>query len=142
MNTKFFGGLLLVALVASGIHAYATNQGAETQAPAAVQSTQSLIYGTVYDSVYPGSVSIGHTVSFWINDYWNSSYSVDVFVSSLKDEDEPLEDTSRYSIISRTNDRAEIVFNQIGIYYANFRVYDGNGQLVAAYKSQQVVVGN
>lgn len=102
---------------------------------------QSVVYGLVHSYSYPGIVRVGQPERFWIDDNWGANYSVDIYVSSAKDEGEPLDDPSRYTIVSSNNRSAEIVFNTGGIYYVHFNFYSlETGILEASYTSYQVLV--
>lgn len=102
----------------------------------------SVVYGTVYWDFFPDPTPVGTTEDFSINNTWDSEYfRTEAYVSNDKDLDEPLENTSCYTIISSSRDRMSVQFNKQGIYHACFRVYHiATGYLQALYTSEQIYV--
>lgn len=99
-------------------------------------------YGTTQWNFFPDPTPAGSTESFWIDDNWDSRFfRTEVFVSGAKEPDEPLDDTSRYTIVSSTNSSADVIFHKTGIYYVCFRIYHkATGTLQASYTSAEVYV--
>ncbi|MDE5810266.1 MAG: hypothetical protein K2H59_08320 [Muribaculaceae bacterium] len=98
--------------------------------------------GKVYWDMNPDPTPVNTYEDFHINDSYNSSiYRTEIFISSGKDPDEPLEDDSKAYIISKTNNTARVYFAKQGIYFVNFNIYlKANGKFMARYVSDEVYV--
>lgn len=99
-------------------------------------------YGTSYWNMTPDPTPLGSTELFWINDSWDSRFfSIEVYVSGPKEHPDPMEDTSRYTIVSSSHNNAEVTFHKGGTYYVCFKVtHKASGQMQALYTSQEVYV--
>ncbi len=100
-----------------------------------------VVYGEVNGDVYY-PFPIGTTKYFSIKNPWSDKYfRTEMFVSGPKEEDEPLGDTSSYTIVSSDRSSATVTFNSVGIYYVCFKVYHrATGQLQASYKTIDIYV--
>ena len=98
--------------------------------------------GKVYWDMFPDPTPLNSYEDFSISDYYDSSrFRVDIFVSNPKEQDEPIEDSSRAYVTSRTDQTATVYFASPGIYYVCFHVYSKTtGNCVAKYISEEVYV--
>lgn len=98
--------------------------------------------GKVYWNMFPDPTPINTSEDFSIDDSYDSSrFRVDIFVSNPKEQDEPIEDSSRAYVTSRTDRTATVYFASPGIYYVCFHVYSkATGNCVAKYISEEVYV--
>ncbi|MDE7369905.1 MAG: hypothetical protein K2N08_09105 [Muribaculaceae bacterium] len=98
--------------------------------------------GKVYWNMFPDPTPLYSYEDFSIDDSYDSSrFRVDIFVSNPKEQDEPIEDSSRAYVTSRTDRTATVYFASPGIYYVCFHVYSkATGNCVAKYISEEVYV--
>lgn len=100
------------------------------------------ISGIVQWDKNPDPTPMGSSENFYINKNFDSSrYRVNIFISSAKDESEPLEDDSRAYIESFTSSSAVVYFAKPGNYYVNFWIYEiSTGEKIGEYTSDIILV--
>lgn len=125
---------------ASDLHFYkpkANNPGPDPDP----DNEPSTYYGTVTWDMYPDPIPIGYAITFYIENYYNSLYNIDVYLSTIKDNNNNIVDPSVYTIISQNGNSATMTINKWGTYYVWFKITDkSTDRIEAIYQSDFIYV--
>lgn len=109
--------------------------------------SSSVYYGDVEWSRTPDPIPLGtkmkYTVTYNIDPEWfYPYYDTEVYVTTLKDEEDPIYDSSICEVSHvKQSKEAEVTFNKRGNYYVWFKViHKASGHVEAVYQSEQMYV--